>query len=76
MPPGLIGHTTRATSCRRTSDTRKSSLRCSRNGLLFRQTARKICTAEVAAILIDIAERMAASIEISLARRSPPSGGI
>ncbi len=42
--------------------------------LLFRQTVREICTDEAGKILIDIAERMAASIEISLARRSPPSG--
>jgi hemoglobin len=42
--------------------------------LLFRQTAREICSEEVANILIDIAERMATSIEISLARRIPPSG--
>ncbi len=43
--------------------------------LLFRQTAREVCTADVAGILIDIAERMAVSIEISLRRRSPPDGG-
>jgi len=43
---------------------------------LFRQTALDICTENVARILIDIAERMAASIEISLGRRSPPGGGV
>jgi hemoglobin len=43
--------------------------------LLFRRTATEICTEDVAKILIDIAERMAASIEISLARRPPPSAG-
>ncbi len=37
---------------------------------LFRRTAKEICTAAVADILIDIAERMATSIELSLARRS------
>ncbi len=41
---------------------------------LFRQTAGEVCTEDVARILIDIAERMAASIEISLARRPAPSG--
>ena len=40
---------------------------------LFRQTAMEICTDEVAKVLIDIAERMAESIEMSLARRPPPS---
>ncbi len=42
--------------------------------LLFRQTAQEICTENVAKILVDIAERMAASIELSLARRSVPPG--
>jgi len=37
--------------------------------VLFRQTARELCPDEVAEHLIDIAERMAASIEISLTRR-------
>jgi hemoglobin len=41
---------------------------------LFRQTVEEICTEDVAKILMEIAERMAASIEISLARRSMPSG--
>jgi len=38
--------------------------------LLFRQTAREVCTREAADHLIGIAERMAASIEMSLARRA------
>ena len=42
--------------------------------LLFRETAREICSENVAGILVDIAERMAASIEISLERRSQPGG--
>jgi hemoglobin len=40
---------------------------------LFRQTALENCTANGARILIDIAERMAASIEMTLARRSGPA---
>jgi len=36
---------------------------------LFRQTAKELCTADVADALIDIAERMAVSIEMSLTRR-------
>lgn len=40
---------------------------------LFRQTATEICTEQVARVLIDIAERMAESIEMSLARRPRPS---
>jgi hemoglobin len=36
---------------------------------LFRQTAREVCPQEAADHLIDIAERMATSIEISLGRR-------
>lgn len=39
---------------------------------LFRQTAKEICTEEVANVLIEIAERMAVSIEMSLARRPQP----
>jgi hemoglobin len=41
--------------------------------LLFRQTAREVCPQEAADLLIDIAERMAASIEMSLANRKPPA---
>ena len=41
---------------------------------LFRQTVDEICSEDVARILMDIAERMAASIKISLARRSVPGG--
>lgn len=37
---------------------------------LFRQTAMDVCTEQGAGVLIDIAERMADSIEMSLARRS------
>ena len=37
--------------------------------MLFRQSARDACTKEAADHLIDIAERMAASLEMSLARR-------
>ena len=37
--------------------------------MLFRQTARDACTKEAADHLIDIAERMAVSIEMSLAQR-------
>lgn len=40
---------------------------------LFRQTAIEVCTGRVAGILIDIAERMAVSIEMSLGRRAQPS---
>jgi hemoglobin len=40
--------------------------------VLFRRTATEICTPGAAEILIDIAERMAASIEMSLARRPRP----
>jgi hemoglobin len=36
---------------------------------LFRQTAKELCTTEIAEALIDIAERMAVSIEMSLTRR-------
>jgi hemoglobin len=36
---------------------------------LFRQTAKELCTTEIADALIDIAERMAVSIEMSLSRR-------
>ncbi|MBN8963855.1 MAG: group III truncated hemoglobin [Rhizobiales bacterium] len=36
---------------------------------LFRQTAKELCTTEIADALIDIAERMAVSIEMSLTRR-------
>jgi hemoglobin len=36
---------------------------------LFRQTAKELCTTEIANALIDIAERMAVSIEMSLTRR-------
>ncbi len=43
--------------------------------LLFRRTAREICTDEAATILVDIAERMAESIELSLARRHRPGAG-
>ena len=39
--------------------------------MLFRQTARDTCTKEAADHLIDIAERMAVSIEMSLAQRVP-----
>jgi hemoglobin len=39
--------------------------------LLFRRTATDVCTPEAAAALIDIAERMADSLAISLARRPP-----
>ena len=38
--------------------------------MLFRETVRHACTKEVADHLIDIAERMAVSIEMSFARRS------
>jgi hemoglobin len=41
---------------------------------LFRQTATEICTQQGAEALVDIAERMAESIEMSLARRPRPSG--
>lgn len=41
--------------------------------LLFRQTAAEICAKEGAEALIDIAERMAQSIEMSLARRPRPA---
>jgi hemoglobin len=41
---------------------------------LFRQTARELCPPQGADILIDIAERMADSIRISLARRDGESG--
>ena len=37
--------------------------------LLFRETAREICPPAAADVLIDIAERMADSIRISLRRR-------
>ena len=40
---------------------------------LFRRTASEICTEKVAGALVDIAVRMADSIEISLARRDRPS---
>lgn len=43
--------------------------------LLFRQTAREVCPQEAADLLIDIAERMAASIEMNLANRTPPANG-
>ncbi|MPZ37171.1 MAG: preprotein translocase subunit TatC [Rhizobiales bacterium] len=41
--------------------------------LLFRQTARDVCRKEAADQLIDIAERMAESIAMSLARRGAPA---
>lgn len=41
--------------------------------LLFRQTALDVCRKEAADQLIDIAERMAESIAISLARRGTPA---
>lgn len=37
--------------------------------LLFRETAKKNCTSEMAEVFIDIAERMAVSLEMSLAGR-------
>lgn len=42
---------------------------------IFRKSARDVCTKEAADHLIDIAERMAASLEISLARRPPATAG-
>ncbi len=43
---------------------------------LFRRTALDVCTADVAAIVIDIAERMAESLALTLARRPRPSAGV
>jgi hemoglobin len=39
---------------------------------LFRETAGEHCSPEAAAVLIDIAERMAETIEVGLARRDGP----
>lgn len=40
---------------------------------LFRQTANELCAGQVADLLIDIAKRMAVSIEMSLSRRDADS---
>lgn len=43
---------------------------------LFRETAEELCSREVAGALIDIAQRMAVSIEMSLTRRDSEIGPI
>ena len=40
---------------------------------LFRETTAEHCSPQVAAVLVDIAERMAETLEISLGRRGAPS---